>query len=223
MNAMIAAVRGRCCPIGLAIAVVIGACTAPAQAPAAGDYATIEPETGSPAALPGMPPPPHIPQLRPQPPAPAPRMQFAGGATMPSDLEVVSWGIGPHLGSGTENQLRVGEPLYLWMTLAGGQAAVARLRDQGPIAIEVHWSRADSGGTAGAPDLVTRLTIGQSDLVPVYAGEVQRQGYFEWHSWARKDSLSPGTWQVSLTYADGQPLLCGQSAPRACQFSITIG
>lgn len=222
MNAMIAAVGRRRSAIGLAMAIVIGACTAPVLAPAATDYATIEPETGSPAALPGMPPAPHLPQFRPHPPATAPAVQFASGATMPGGLAVVSWGIGPQLGSSTD-QLTVGEPLYLWMTIAGGPAAVERLRDEGPIAIDVRWRRTGNGSAGGAPDLTTRLMIGRSDLVPVYVGEVQRQGYFEWHSWTRKDSLSPGAWHVSLTYADGRPLMCGQSAPRECRFAITIG
>jgi len=89
----------------------------------------------------------------------------------------------------------------------------------------VHWNRADDGATPGAPDLTTRLTIGQPGVLPLFAGEVARQGHFEWHSWARKDSLSPGVWTVSLTYPDGRPLPCGSAttAARACRFSVTIG
>jgi hypothetical protein len=137
-------------------------------------------------------------------------------------LAVVSWGIGPQIGSAA-GAVPAGGPLYLWMTIDGGAAAVDRLRATGPIPVDVHWTRAGSSVAPGAPDLTTRLAIGQPQLASVFAGEVQRQGHFAWHSWARKDSLSPGAWTVSLTYPDGHPLRCGATAPRPCRFSVTIG
>jgi hypothetical protein len=112
-----------------------------------------------------------------------------------------------------------GQPVYLSMTLDGTQAAVDRIRADHPLSIQVHWVR-ESG--SGAPNLVTELTIGQPGLSTALAGEVRRKGYFEWHSWARKDTLSPGTWTVSLTYPDGTTLRCGQDA-QPCRFTINIG
>lgn len=112
-----------------------------------------------------------------------------------------------------------GRPVYLSMTLDGTQVAVDRMRADRPLSIQVHWVR-ESG--SGAPNLVTDLTVGQPDLAAALAGEVRRKGYFEWHSWTRKDTLSPGTWTVSLTYPDGTPLLCGQDA-QPCRFTINIG
>ena len=41
--------------------------------------------------------------------------------------------------------------------------------------------------------------------------------------WAdiRKDVLARGRWTVSLTYPDGQPVLCGEAQP--CRFPLTVG
>ncbi|HTT79002.1 MAG TPA: hypothetical protein VMF86_04915 [Stellaceae bacterium] len=240
---MMTAILRRRRSIGLAAALLTVACAAVTDRAAAG-FASVEPEVRSAAALPGMPPAPVLPpslSTTPAPPAsgaatpqqpssptttaavpPEAPPQAANGAPQAAGgLAVVDWGLGPRLGSAA-TALPVGQPLYLWMTIAGGQAAVARLQ-AGPIAIDVHWTRVAAGASSGAPDLTTRLTVGQPDLVPVYAGEVYRQGYFEWHSWARKDTLSPGAWTVSLTYGDGQPLMCGVATPRPCRFSITIG
>jgi hypothetical protein len=107
----------------------------------------------------------------------------------------------------------------LTMTLHGNAAALDQLRSQGRLVIQVHWQRA---GAQGAPDLVTELPVAGPGLVPALAGEVQRQGYFAWHSWAQKDTLSPGPWTVSLTGPDGQPVPCApQQGP--CRFSFTAG
>jgi hypothetical protein len=75
----------------------------------------------------------------------------------------------------------------------------------------------------GAPDLVTELTIGRPELASIFVDQVRRDGHFQWHSWARKDALSPGRWTVSLTYPDGQPVLCGSPPGGACRFSIDVG
>ena len=217
----------------------------PGAAPAAAGYATIEPAAGS-ATLPGMPRAPAASLLaraarapweraeaaQPRRPTEAARSgstepasaalpQSAGGEIAgPHGIDIARWGIGPRIGAAAA-AAEPGRPLYLWMTIEGGEAAVDRLRANGPIAIEVHWARAGAG--PGAPALTTQLRIGRSGLAPVFAGEVARQGHFEWHSWARKDSLSAGQWTVSLTYPDGRPLMCGQSAPQPCRFSITVG
>jgi hypothetical protein len=106
----------------------------------------------------------------------------------------------------------------LTMTLHGNGVALDRMR-AGSLAVVVHWVR-DSA--SGAPDLVTGLSVGRPGLVPQLAGEVRRQGYFAWHSWAEKRSLSPGPWTVSLTFPDGRPVPCApQQTP--CRLSFTAG
>lgn len=136
--------------------------------------------------------------------------QTGDNAAAGSGLTVARWQFGPTAPGG---------PVYLSMTLDGTQAAVDRMRADHPLSIQVHWVR---GSGSGAPNLVTELTIGQPALAAALAGEVRRKGYFEWHSWARKDTLSPGTWTVSLTYPDGTPLSCGQDS-QPCRFTINIG
>jgi hypothetical protein len=113
-----------------------------------------------------------------------------------------------------------GRPVYLSMTLDGTQTAIDRMQT-GPLAIQVHWVRENAGAAPSAPDLVTDLTIGWPDLAAVLAGEVRRKGFFELHSWARKDTLGSGTWTVSLTYPDGQPLRCGPDA-LPCRFTLNV-
>jgi hypothetical protein len=115
-----------------------------------------------------------------------------------------------------------GRPVYLSMTLDGTQAAVDRMQAGPPLTIQVHWVRDNAGTAPGASNLVTDLTIGQAGLAAAFDGEVHRNGYFEWHTWARKDNLSPGAWTVSVTYPDGQPLPCGPEA-QPCRFSINVG
>jgi hypothetical protein len=127
-----------------------------------------------------------------------------------SGIRVAQWEFSP---------VALGRPVYLSMTLDGTQAAIDRMRANRPATIQVRWTR---DAANGAPDLVTELTVGQPSLPAALAGEVQRRGYFEWHSWARKDTLSPGTWTVSLTYSDGTPLPCGQQA-QPCRFTINVG
>jgi hypothetical protein len=114
-----------------------------------------------------------------------------------------------------------GGPLYLWMTLNGTEAAIEPMRAEGGLRIEVRWVRED-GQAPGAPNLVTPLTIGRPGLADIFERQVKREGSFEWRSWARKDSLSPGTWTVSLTYPDGRPLLCGVAA-QPCRFTVNVG
>ena len=127
-----------------------------------------------------------------------------------SGITVAQWGFTP---------ATPGRPVFLSMTLDGTQAAVDRMRADRPLTIQVHWMR-DSAN--GAPNLTTDLTVGQPGLASALAGEVRRQGYFQWHSWASKDTLSPGTWTVSLTYPDGTPVACGRDR-QPCRFTLNVG
>lgn len=162
---------------------------------------------------------------------PAPRLRpaemqpdQASGGLAPSALAVTHWSF--RSGDGEDvsatGRAPAGQSLTLSMTLDGDQAALAEMRTRGSIAIEVHWQRQSGSAAPGAPDLVTRLAIGHPGLADRLAGEVRRTGFFEWHSWAEKTTLSPGVWSVSLTCPDGTPLACG-SPPAPCRFRIAVG
>jgi hypothetical protein len=153
--------------------------------------------------------------------APAMGTTTTTGTTGPqAPIAVSTWGFsqsGPG-GPPPASVASAGRPIYVWFTLDGGQAAVDQLRGGSPVAIQVHWT-IDSP-SAHAPPLTTALSVGRPDLAATFQGEVQRTGSFHWHSWTRKDSLSPGRWTVSLTDPNGQPIACGQ-AP--CQLSFDVG
>jgi hypothetical protein len=145
----------------------------------------------------------------------------------PSDLEsgieVVQWRFGDHagntVGQSLQSDIVAGRPVYLSMTLEGTQASIDAIRADHQLKIQVRWTRETANG---APNLVTELTVGRPDLADTLEQQVRRKGFFEWHSWARKDTLSPGTWTISLTYPDGQPLPCGHEA-QPCRFRIDVG
>jgi hypothetical protein len=139
--------------------------------------------------------------------------QASGQSAPESGITVARWEFSPTM---------PGRPVYLSMTLDGTQAAIDRMQTGPPLMIQVHWTRDNAGTAPGAPDLVTDLTIGRPGLASTFDGDVRRKGYFEWHTWARKDNLSPGPWTVSVTYPDGQPLECGSDA-QPCRFTINIG
>jgi hypothetical protein len=144
-----------------------------------------------------------------------------------SPIEVTQWNwTGPDGTAGGPRQRPTfdeppGGPLYLWLRLDGGETALDDIRDRGALTIEVHWTRA-SGASIAAPDLVTDLSIGDRGVLGRLEREVRQRGYFEWHSWAEKDTLSPGRWIVSLTYPDGRPVTCGEDHA-ACQMAVDIG
>src|SRR5215469_294470 len=122
----------------------------------------------------------------------APAAQTSGVSAPGSGITVARWEFSPTVS---------GRPVYLSMTLDGTQEAIDRMQAGPPMTIQVHWARDNAGTAPGAPDLVTDLTIGRSGLASALDGDVRRRGYFEWHTWARKDHLSPGAWTVSVTYS----------------------
>jgi hypothetical protein len=107
----------------------------------------------------------------------------------------------------------------LTLLLHGNMAAVDQLRSDGKLSVEVHWTHQGAGG---APDLVTELPVGKPQLASVLAGEVEKQGYFSWHSWALKRDLGPGPWSVSVTLPDGTPVPCAPQG-QPCQLSLNPG
>lgn len=144
-----------------------------------------------------------------------------------SPLEVTHWGwTGPNGAVGGPGQRptfdeAAGGPLDLWLDLAGNAQALSAIQDNGSVIVEVHWTH-ENGPAPAAPDLVTRLSVGSSAVLDRLEGEVRRRGAFLWHSWARKDTLSPGRWTVSLTYSDGRPVACG-AAGVPCRLTVDIG
>ena len=148
-------------------------------------------------------------------------------ALLQSPLTVVRWGFNAAARRDGSGALVVvasaGRPLQLWLTIEGGQTAIEELQAAGRLTIAVHWQRADKSPGPGVPDLTTELTIGRPGLAAILARQVQRQGYFQWHLWSRKDALSPGQWIVSLSYPDGAPVRCGQVAPQPCRLSVSAG
>jgi hypothetical protein len=115
-----------------------------------------------------------------------------------SGIEVTQWRFSDRLPSPSDqppqNSIAPRRPLYLWIALAGKQAAIDGMRANHRLTIEVHWVRETSETGTGAPSLVTELTIGRPGLAETLEEQVRRRGFFEWHSWARKDTLSPGTY-----------------------------
>jgi hypothetical protein len=140
-------------------------------------------------------------------------VQASGEAALRSEITVARWEFSP----ATPLQ-----PAYLSMRLYGTQAAIDQMRTGSPLTIRVRWARDNADRAPGDRNLVTDLTIGGPDLAAALEGDVRRNGYFEWHTWARKDYLSPGAWTVSVTYPNGQPLPCGPDA-QPCRFTINVG
>ena len=138
-----------------------------------------------------------------------------------ADLVVAQWGFGYSLETARRQALQGnwvrGRPLYLAMTLNGTQAAVDHMRI-GPLpAIEVRWARENDS----APVRVVKLTIGGPGVANALEQQVRGRGFFEWQTSARRNALDTGAWTISLTFPNGQPLLCGQEA-RPCRFTIYV-
>jgi hypothetical protein len=156
----------------------------------------------------------HRPRSEAAPPSkPAAAVQASGEAALRSEITVARWEFSPTTPL---------QPAYLSMTLYGTQAAIDQMRTGSPLTIRVRWARDNADWAPGDRNLVTDLTIGGPDLAAALEGDARRKGYFEWHTWARKDYLSPGAWTVSVTYPDGQPLPCGPDA-QPCRFTINVG
>jgi len=121
----------------------------------------------------------------------------AAAANLQSPLEVTRWSWTGSDGTAGGPQQRPtfdeapGGPLYLWFKLHGGQKALDDIRGHGALTIQVHWTRT-SGPSLAAPNLVIELSIGNPRVLGCLEREVRQRGYFEWHSYAEKDTLSPG-------------------------------
>lgn len=141
------------------------------------------------------------------------------------EIIVAEWGTGYSLKDAQKQVLQTnmvhGRPLFLWMTLHGTQAAVDRMRAGHRLAMEIHWVRKSGSDPFDVADQVMDLTIGRPGFADGFEEQVRRRGFFEWHSWARRDSLGVGMWTVSLASSDGQLLLCGPDS-QLCQFTVNV-
>jgi hypothetical protein len=154
----------------------------------------------------------------------APALAAAASPAQPP-IEVAQWrwteAIQDGQPVGNYQRIAPDQPLYLWFELHGSQAALDALRAGRTPRVVVRWHRLN-GVTPGAPDLVTVLPVGVPNLADRLEHEVRERGYFDWPAWARKDTLSTGRWEVSLTDPDGYPLPCA-AAGGPCRFTIDIG
>jgi hypothetical protein len=156
--------------------------------------------------------------------APTPARPLTSAAGPP--LVAAAWGLGsnPSLAAYSSAPARAqpGRPFYIWLTIEGNAAALDAMRAEGGVPIVVNWAPEAATALPSAPALTTRLVVGNAGVASRLAGEVARTSHFIWHTWAEKDTLSPGQWSVSLTYPGGQPLACGPEL-RPCRLSFEVG
>lgn len=114
-------------------------------------------------------------------------------------------------------------PLYLWMRIRGGQAALDRLEADGRLPIYHQWFRDAIYGTSaeGASAMIDniKLEAGRREILGSLQREVDRRGYFDWRTWSRKDNIRRGNWRVRVVYGDNRPVLCGG---KPCEFVIHV-
>lgn len=114
------------------------------------------------------------------------------------------------------------QPLYLWMRVRGGREALDQLKAQGRLPIRHRWFKVL--GTQIRYDQCTdviNLDIGNEATLQPLTTELTSRGFFDWRTWSMKDHVSPGWWLVTLEYATGEAVLCGDDAHK-CEFGIDI-
>lgn len=116
-------------------------------------------------------------------------------------------------------------PLYLWMRVTGGEAALAQLKEEGKLPIRHKWFLERLIGTTpeGVTTMLDDINIpaGANRLLEQLQYEVNQRGFFDWRTWSMKEHIRRGLWRVRVVYADGEPVLCGeQNAP--CEFAIKV-
>lgn len=115
-------------------------------------------------------------------------------------------------------------PLYFWTRLRGGAATLETLRREGKLPIVHQWVRSTILGQEGeeldpAQDDGKDLGVGSIRGSAGLTATVNDFGSFRWRTWSNKESVTAGTWTVTVRYANGDPVLC---SGEPCQWSITL-
>ena len=112
-----------------------------------------------------------------------------------------------------------GDQPYFWTLLSANAATLDQLRRLGKLPIQHAWRRyigsvvlesADPGKLPGQLEGDIPLDLGTAALADRLQYEVDHSPThsFNWRTWSRKGTLTPGSWYVFLKYADGKPVIC---------------
>ena len=119
-------------------------------------------------------------------------------------------------------------PICFWTRMRGTQEALDQLRAEHKLPIRHRWVRYvgyEPNIDSLAPTDEITLGVGASRLVSKLRREVANRGWFDWRTWSMKEHLTPGKWQVSVVYRNGEPVLCSSdgAVPTPCRFFINVG
>ena len=115
-------------------------------------------------------------------------------------------------------------PLYFWTRLQGGPIALETLRREGKLPIVHQWVHSTVVGQEGEevpPDQDDGKQLPGGTITPSggLSATVNDFGRFRWRTWSHKESMWNGTWTVTVRYANGDPVKCGDDA---CQWTIEL-
>lgn len=125
-----------------------------------------------------------------------------------------------------QEQAPVGS-LYLWMRIKAHQGALDRLVSEGKLPIRHQWYRESLLGVlsegSAEMEMIDDIAIpaARKILARSLQTEINRRGFFDWHTWSVKQKIKSGTWQVRVVYADNSPVLCGEEH-KPCEYLINV-
>ena len=104
---------------------------------------------------------------------------------------------------------------YFWTRLEGNSAALETMRREGRLPIQhrwIHWIGGrwpDSTREVPTEEWEAKLlAVGQIEIPERLAIEIESRQYFDWRTWSRRQTLTPGLWEVEVVDNDGMPLPC---------------
>ena len=114
--------------------------------------------------------------------------------------------------------------LYFWTRLQGGPNALEALERDGKLPIVHQWVHSTIVGQEGemlSPDQDDGKQLQVGTITPSggLTSMVSDHGKFRWRTWSHKESVWGGTWTVTVRYANGDPVMCAESA---CQWAIDL-